>query len=63
MTMLIGKSCFTLQGMSKILCEFAGKNPKKLEAFGTEREWRKGMGHREVLTNGEQTLTVREFFY
>lgn len=56
MTMLIGKSCFTLQGMSKILCEFAGKNPKKLEAFGTEREWRKGMGHREVLTNGEQTL-------
>lgn len=25
-------------------------------AFGTEREWRKGMGPREVLTNGQQTL-------
>lgn len=44
----------------KQLVNFAGKERKSWKlimlAFGTEREWRKGMGHREVLTNGQQTL-------
>jgi len=43
-----------------MVCEFFRQKRKSwkliMVALGPEREWRKGMGRREVLTHGQQTL-------
>lgn len=56
---LVEKSLLAIKGISEMVCEFCRQKRKSwkliMAARGTERDWRKGMGHREVLTDRQQT--------